>query len=115
VSVPAAERWEQMWTGIETAISTAPTTQRTPGPVRRLGTWTGLSAAAAVVLAVTLALWQFVPLSRTPRWGFRLAGAADTQIESLEVFGEATSLVLGGGDEAGPSIIWVIEEEETQQ
>ncbi len=103
---PSAEQWEGAWDRIDDSAAAAEATVREP---RRLPMWAGLSAAAVVVAAV--GLWQSVGLRNGSDWAMQLAGAGDVQIESLEVFGDATTMVLGAGDDAETPVIWVMEEE----
>lgn len=102
---PTADQWGAVWDRID-AGSSGKSTSRRP---RRLSLWAGLSAAAVFVAAV--GLWQVVELRRGPDRTMHLADNDDVQIESLEVYGDATTIVLEAGDDAKVPVIWVMEEQ----
>jgi anti-sigma factor RsiW len=108
---PARAPWDAVWERIETHSAAEPVPPRRRLPVT-LRIWSGLSAAAAVILLATI--WWLTPPATDSPWDLRLAGPEDVQIQALEVFGDTTSIVLTAeGDDAAP-IIWVIEENERQ-
>lgn len=108
--MPSAADWDGAWQRIDEATAAAP-----PAPVGRRPRYafrmlSGISAAAAVVLLATLA-WLSPPSVAAPL-DLQLAGPGDVHIDSIEVFGDATSIVLTTeGDNPAP-VIWVIEEDE---
>ena len=104
---PEPDVWEAVWNRIDVAAMGSPPVGLSGRPGRWLRLW-GVISAAAMILLVT-AIWHLVPLGPSPAWEFRLAGARDVEIESLEVFGEATTFVLNADDDLGTSIIWVME------
>jgi hypothetical protein len=105
---PEAGVWDAVWNRIDKAAMDSRPVGLSGGRARWLRSWGAISAAAAILLAT--AIWHLVPLRPAPAWEFRLAGAHDVEIESLEVFGEATTFVLNTDDDVGTSIIWVMEE-----
>lgn len=109
--VPEPALWDAVWDRIDARSTAVSVTARRRLPVT-LRLWSGLSAAAAVILLATV--WWLTPPAADYPWDLRLAGPDDVNIQSLEVFGDATSIVLTAeGDDAAP-IIWVIEENERQ-
>lgn len=50
------------------------------------------------------------PATGTDDWAFQLAAAGDVEIESIEVFGDSTSMLMSFGDD-DISIIWVMDDE----
>jgi hypothetical protein len=105
---PEAGVWDAVWNRIDEAALDSRPVGLSGARARWLRSWGAMSAAAAILLAT--AIWHLVPLGPSPAWEFRLAGARDVEIESLEVFGEATTFVLNTDDDVGTAIIWVMEE-----
>ena len=109
--VPAPALWDAVWDRIDARSAAEPVPARRRLPVT-LRLWSGLSAAAAVILVATI--WWLTPPAADSPWDLRLAGPEDVQIQSLEVFVDATSIVLTGEGDAAAPIIWVIQENERQ-
>ena len=105
---PEPNVWEALWNRIDEAAMDSRVVGLSGTRTRWLRSWGAMSAAAAILLAT--AIWHLVPLGPSPAWEFQLAAARDVEIESLEVFGEATTFVLNTDDDVGTSIIWVMEE-----
>ena len=57
-----------------------------------------------------VSLWRMTPATDTDDWAFQLAVAGDVEIESMEVFGDSTSMLMSFGDD-DISIIWVMDDE----
>jgi anti-sigma factor RsiW len=106
---PDPARWDAVWDRIDAppVAETVPPRRRVPATLRL---WSGLSAAAAVILIASLR-W-LAPPATDSSWNLRLAGPEDVQIQTLEVFGDATSIVLTAEGDDDAAIIWVIQENE---
>ena len=113
IAAPAPDptQWDAVWDQVDarSAAVSVPARRRLPVTLRL---WSGLSAAAAVILIA--ALWWLAPPAADSPWDLRLAGPEDVKIQSLEVFGDATSIVLTAEGDAAAPIIWVIQENERQ-
>ncbi len=101
-ALPEGESWKKVWDNVDEAAATPPHAQARI--IRFMRPWGTLAAAAAVMLMV--GLWR----TGTDDWAFQLAGAADVEIESMEVFGDSTAMLMSFGDD-DISIIWVMDDE----
>jgi len=108
VTAPSKAQWDQAWQRIDAA--TAKPARQRRHPLQLARNWAFLSAAAAVVLAA--GLWQWHDAGLPSNWDLRLAGSSDVTIESIEVFGDSTAMVMNTGEADNATIIWVMEDEE---
>lgn len=105
---PSAAEWAGVWANIEQAAARGaarPVPRRVRSRILRL--WQpALAAAACLVLA---ALWRFGAL---PGWadGGDMRLAHDVEINSIEVYGAATSFVVSTGGSDAIEVIWVLDE-----
>ncbi len=104
--LPADESWNNVWDKVDE--STATPTHAQARILRFMRPWGTLAAAAVVILMISL--WRTAPGTGTDDWPFQLAGAADVEIESMEVFDDSTSMLMSFGDD-DISIIWVMDDE----
>ncbi|MCH7870552.1 MAG: hypothetical protein IID33_02520 [Planctomycetes bacterium] len=105
-TLPADESWKSVWDKLDESAATPNHTQARI--LRFVRPWGTLAAAAVVMLMVSL--WRMTPATDTDDWAFQLAVAGDVEIESMEVFGDSTSMLMSFGDD-DISIIWVMDDE----
>lgn len=108
VTIPSKAQWDRTWQAIDGASAKRVTQRR--HPLQNARNWAFLSAAAAVVLAA--GLWQWHDAGQPSNWDLRLAGSSDVAIESIEVFGDSTAVVMNTGEAENATIIWVMEDED---
>ncbi len=100
---PSASEWESVWENIETA----PATTANQPSRRWLHWWTPLTAIAAGLLLGIV--WRSAPAPTTAPWPLQLA--TDVEIQSLEVYGDATPMIVSTGGTDSIDVIWVLEDE----
>lgn len=107
VRLPTEQAWGEAWERVDAASeSPAPSTQRILRFARPWGTF-----AAAAVVMLMVGLWRVMPDPESNGWALQLAGIDDVEIESLETFGNSTSMLMTAGDDDEISIIWVMDDE----
>lgn len=108
VAPPNEDEWAKVWSGIEQATARTVSAPRPGRWLRTVQTWGAIAAA----LALTISVWQFGAGGAESAWVLELARGDDTEISSIEVFGDSMPMVLFAGDDE-ISVIWVFENEET--
>jgi len=97
-TAPSRGEWERVWQTVDAEAYESPDRMKLPARVIRL--WRPLTAVAACILL--LASWQIHRPIKLAR---------NVEISELEVYGGATPFVVSIGDEDGPQVIWVLEDE----
>lgn len=104
VDRPAIRTWDSMWGRIDAATASSSGASRS----RILRLWRPLAAVAAGFLF--LAAWQVAQPPLVEPWPLRLA--TDTEIQSLEVYGDATPFVVSAGQNGSAiKVIWMLAEQ----
>lgn len=105
---PTAEAWGSVWAHVDLASAARARAAGSSRVLRIWRLWGPLTAAAACLMLVGLWQWRSSGPGHAADWPLELA--ADAQIESLEVFGDASAFVAGV-DAPGAVVIWVLESE----
>ncbi len=115
---PTAQTWELLWQSVGAALP-SPARQAIPQPlsaphhaVRRtivatwlIRFWRPIAVAAAAVFMV--GVWRFALRPAAPP---ELQLARNVQIDSLEVFGDASPIVYTiEGPDGGSTVIWIVD------
>ena len=108
MQLPTEQAWDDAWERVAAVGggSRGASTQR----ILRLARPWGTFAAAAVVMLM-VSLWRVMPDAESTGWALQLAGVDDVEVESLETFGDSTSMLMTAGDDDEISIIWVMDDE----
>lgn len=108
---PSDAEWQRVWNSIADAGAHAGAAipsrirRRIPAP-RLLGLWRGVAALAACIMLVLT--WQ--ALGPSPPNG-QVRPALNAQIDSLQVFGDRTGIIVSAGDGEAFAVIWVMDNE----
>jgi hypothetical protein len=101
---PAIRTWDAMWDRIDAATTSSRVAPRN----RLLRLWRPLAAVAAGLLF--LAAWRVAQPPIVEPWPLQLA--TDTEIQSLEVYGDATPFVVSAGQNGSAiKVIWMLAEQ----
>ena len=69
-----------------------------------------LTLAAAAVVMLMAGLWRIIPSAGSDEWAIHLASVNDVEIESLETFGDSTSMIMTAGDNSEIEVVWVMDD-----
>lgn len=102
VPLPTPAQWSETWDAIDSR--TAAGARRTAAAgLRILRLWQGLAAAAACLLVVWM--WR---MQSPPSTGYAIELTTSVQVDELEVFGDATAVVVAPSDEMPYPVISVV-------
>jgi hypothetical protein len=107
--LPSAADWDNVWERIDSGKARRLPARHALGRVFRL--WQPLAAAAACLLL--LVVWRTMLSPAEPPWQLRLSD--EVVVHELEVSGDASAFVAYADDGSGTAVIWVFEEDESEQ
>lgn len=104
VALPTTAQWGRVWDTIESRTSAAGAARVPAAGLRVLRLWQGLAAAAA---ACVLAMWMW-RMQAPQSTGYSIELTTSLQVDELEVFGDATAVVVAPSDEMPYPVISVV-------